>query len=86
MWKTRIGAASEEHGISYDVFREGLSRQSVLLNGKVLAELACWEPFTFKALTDVAFKSAEQHGLDPKQPLQVPNKTLNEPPNYKPKY
>lgn len=35
-----------------------------MLNRRVLADLACWEPQSFKALTDVAQERARQDGLN----------------------
>jgi hypothetical protein len=36
--------------MTYPLFREGLSRCNILLNRKTLADLAIWEPRTFKVL------------------------------------
>lgn len=65
MWDTRITAGCEQHEINYDVFRESLGRSNILLNRKTLANLACWEPFTFKALTEIAQKRAVEDGIEP---------------------
>lgn len=54
LWTARITAGAEEHGIVYPLFREGLTRSNIMLNRKVLADLAAWEPRTFKALTQIA--------------------------------
>ncbi|KAL1116765.1 hypothetical protein AAG570_005237 [Ranatra chinensis] len=48
LWETRVTAGCEEHGLTYPVLREGLVRSNILLNRKTLADLAIWEPFTFK--------------------------------------
>ncbi|RZB77515.1 39S ribosomal protein L20, mitochondrial [Asbolus verrucosus] len=63
LWQTRITAGCEQHDIDYSVFRESLVRSNILLNRKTLADLACWEPFTFKALTEVAQKRAVDEGI-----------------------
>lgn len=76
MWITRIDAGCEEHGINHEVFKEALARENVLLNRKTLADLACWEPYTFKSLTDIAKQSATQHGLDYTKGLSVPKVIL----------
>lgn len=34
-----------------------------MLNRKTLANLACWEPYSFKALTDIARRRALDDGL-----------------------
>lgn len=38
--------------LSYSQFIPGLAAQNILLNRKVLSELAMTEPFSFKALAD----------------------------------
>lgn len=58
------------------MFREALTRENVLLNRKTMADLACWEPYTFKSLTDIAKKSATQHGLDYTKETTVPKIVL----------
>lgn len=79
MWDTRVEAGCEQHGVNYEVFREALTRENVLLNRRTLADLACWEPYTFKSLTDVAKQSATQHGLDYKNGLSVPKVIMFDP-------
>ncbi|CAL1681430.1 unnamed protein product [Lasius platythorax] len=59
----RLEAATNEHGINFATFREGLSRCNILLNRKVLADLSIWEPRSFKALTDIACARAKQDHL-----------------------
>ncbi|XP_056635287.1 39S ribosomal protein L20, mitochondrial [Diorhabda carinulata] len=63
LWETRVTAGCEQHNISYTNFREGLVRCNILLNRRTLADLACWEPYTFKALTDIAKRKAVDDGL-----------------------
>ncbi|CAH1969072.1 unnamed protein product [Acanthoscelides obtectus] len=63
LWETRIKAGCEQHDIPYETLREGLTRCDILVNRKTLSELACWEPYTFKALTDVARRRALDDGL-----------------------
>ncbi|XP_044268311.1 50S ribosomal protein L20 [Tribolium madens] len=65
LWDTRITAGCEQHDINYGVFKESLTRSNILLNRNTLATLACWEPFTFKALTDIAHKRASDDGITP---------------------
>ncbi|XP_055641635.1 39S ribosomal protein L20, mitochondrial [Toxorhynchites rutilus septentrionalis] len=50
LWTQRVNAGCEQHGLQFDTFREGLYRNDILLNRKVLADLAIWEPRTFEAL------------------------------------
>ncbi|XP_030761450.1 39S ribosomal protein L20, mitochondrial [Sitophilus oryzae] len=63
LWQTRIVAGCMEHDIDYNVFRESLYRSDILLDRKTLANLAAWEPYTFKALTDIAKRRAIDDGL-----------------------
>nr|XP_023030047.1 39S ribosomal protein L20, mitochondrial [Leptinotarsa decemlineata] len=63
LWETRIIAGCEQHNIKYSTFRESLVRSDILLNRQTLANLACWEPYTFKALTDIAKRRAVDDGL-----------------------
>lgn len=79
LWDTRITAGCEQHGVNYDVLIETLTRENVLLNRKTLADLACWEPYTFKSITDVAKQSATEHGLDYSKGLRVPEVILFDP-------
>lgn len=46
--KTRVTAGVEELGLTYEIFKKGLARSNVMLNNKVLTDLAIWEPRTFK--------------------------------------
>lgn len=72
MWEKRVSAGCEQHGITYSMFRESLSRDGVMLNRKTLADLACWEPYTFKALTDAAKQRAQLDGLNVAKHLEPP--------------
>jgi len=55
LWEQRITAGCSEHGpMHYSLFRRGLTRCNILLNRRILSDLACWEPRTFKALTDIS--------------------------------
>uniref|UniRef100_A0A1B6L348 Large ribosomal subunit protein bL20m n=1 Tax=Graphocephala atropunctata TaxID=36148 RepID=A0A1B6L348_9HEMI len=63
LWTIRTTAACEEHGLPFPLFRAGLQSSNILLNRKSLANLAIWEPRTFKALTDFAWSRAAEDGL-----------------------
>ncbi len=52
MWITRIQAACRANGVNYSRFIEGLTKRAILLDRKVLADLAVAEPGTFKALVE----------------------------------
>ncbi len=48
LWKQRIQAGCEELGTSYEAVLSGLARCQINLDRKSLANLAIWEPKTFK--------------------------------------
>ena len=53
---TRISAACKQRGISYSKFVFGLKNANVLLNRKMLSQLAIFEPVSFDLLVDIAKK------------------------------
>jgi len=63
LWITRIEAACSQHNIKYYDFKESLRRSGILLDKKSLSTLAVWEPYSFKALVDVAKRKAIDDGL-----------------------
>ncbi|KAF7387982.1 hypothetical protein V1477_012371 [Vespula maculifrons] len=64
LWITRNNAATLEHDMDLKTFNEGLTRCNILLNYKSLADLACWEPRTFKSLVAIANARAQQDGFN----------------------
>jgi len=58
LWITRITAACRMRGTRYSLFINGLQRAGVLLNRKMLSQIAIEDPKTFDALVDVAKKNA----------------------------
>jgi len=58
LWITRIGAAAKLHGLSYSSFVGGIQRRGVLLNRKMLADIAVRDDQTFAALADMAREEA----------------------------
>lgn len=50
LWNQRINAATRMHGVSYSVFMGKLQVSEVILNRKVLADLAMNHPTTFEAI------------------------------------
>lgn len=78
MWTTRVTAGCDQHGISYPVFKESLSRANIMLNRKTLANLACWEPYTFKAITDIAKQTANEHGIGLQEQLKPPHLVMKD--------
>ena len=51
-WIISINAAAREHNMPYNRLIYGLNHSNVELDRKVLAELGCYEPLTFKAVLD----------------------------------
>ena len=54
LWIVRINAACRVAGISYSVFMNGLKKAGILLDRKVLAELAVKDPVGFGKLAETA--------------------------------
>jgi len=54
LWITRINAAARQHGLSYSRFVAGLKAADVVLNRKILADLAVREPEAFAELARIA--------------------------------
>ncbi|UTW67270.1 50S ribosomal protein L20 [bacterium SCSIO 12643] len=52
LWIQRINAAAREHGMSYSEFMGKVSKKEIMLNRKVLADLALNNPTAFKAIVD----------------------------------
>ncbi len=54
LWIVRINAACRMAGLSYSVFMNGLKKAGILLDRKVLAELAVKDPAGFGKLAETA--------------------------------
>tara|TARA_B110000263_G_C15283246_1_gene499434 strand:+ start:1504 stop:1848 length:345 start_codon:yes stop_codon:yes gene_type:complete len=52
LWINRINAGTRIHGLSYSVFIGKLKSHNILLNRKVLADLAMNNPNAFKAIVE----------------------------------
>ena len=57
LWIQRINAAVREHGLTYSRFIAGLAGAGIVIDRKVLSDLATNEPAAFKALVDQASKA-----------------------------
>ncbi|NXT74857.1 RM20 protein, partial [Zapornia atra] len=60
LWITRIEAASLEHGLKYSPFISNLHKSQVELNRKMIADLAIYEPKTFKSLAALAQRRRQE--------------------------
>ncbi len=54
LWVQRINAGAREQGMTYSQFINGLKHAGILLDRKVLADLAMREPEAFKAIVSQA--------------------------------
>jgi large subunit ribosomal protein L20 len=54
LWIQRINAAVREHGLTYSRFIDLLGKAGIVIDRKVLSDLAIKEPEAFKALLDKA--------------------------------
>ena len=54
LWITRINAAARMNGISYSVLMNGLKKQNIAVNRKMLADLAVNDPAAFAKLVEIA--------------------------------
>lgn len=56
LWITRINNAARENGISYSKLVNGMKKQGIVLDRKVLSDLAVNEPAAFKAIVETVKK------------------------------
>jgi len=54
LWIARINAAARQNGINYSRFLHGLKMADVVLDRKVMADLAVRDPQAFTELTNIA--------------------------------
>jgi len=60
LWIARINAAARQEGMSYSQFMHGLKLAEVLLDRKVLADIAVHDPAAFKAIVDTSRSAIAQ--------------------------
>ena len=54
LWIARINAGSRALGVSYSVFANGLSKRNILLDRKILSDLALNDASTFEKIVNTA--------------------------------
>ncbi len=54
LWITRINAAVREEGLSYSKFMNGLKKAEILINRKMLSEIAIRDPRSFTQIAELA--------------------------------
>ena len=57
LWIARINAAARENGISYSKLINGLKKSNIVINRKMLAEIAVTDPEAFKKIVETAKKA-----------------------------
>ncbi|MCX5782532.1 MAG: 50S ribosomal protein L20 [Elusimicrobia bacterium] len=57
IWITRLNAAARQEGLSYSRFIAGLKKANIIIDRKMLADLAVSENDSFKQLTEIAKSS-----------------------------
>ena len=57
LWITRINAAARANGITYSNLIAGLKKANVVINRKMLAEIAVSDPKAFTEIVEVAKKA-----------------------------
>ena len=57
LWIARINAAARQNGLTYSKLIAGLKKANVVINRKMLAELAVTDPKAFTKLAEVAKKA-----------------------------
>ena len=57
LWITRISAAVAPYGINYSKFMNGLKKAGVVLDRKVLSDMAITDPQAFASLVEIAKKA-----------------------------
>jgi large subunit ribosomal protein L20 len=54
LWIQRINAGARQHGLTYSRFMNGLKRAGIVLDRKVLSDIAIREPEAFRSLVSQA--------------------------------
>ena len=57
LWITRINAACKMNGMNYSTFMNGLKKAGIVINRKMLSEMAVNDKAAFAQLTDTAKKA-----------------------------
>lgn len=52
LWQNKIGAATRMHGLSYSKFIAALAGKKIMLDRKVLAQIAEYHPDVFKKIVE----------------------------------
>ena len=74
LWITRINAACRENNISYSKFINGLSKAGVVINRKMLSEIAIDNPKAFTEIVKIAEAGLAGKVVAQKEPAKVEKK------------
>ena len=67
LWIVRINAACRENEISYSKFINGLMKAEIVINRKMLSEIAIDNPASFTELVEIAKAALEGKKVEPKK-------------------
>ena len=56
LWISRINAATRELNIPYSVFQNSLTKKNIMLNRKILSDIAIKDKKAFKEILNIAVK------------------------------
>lgn len=59
LWVQRINAAVRAHGLNYSRFMEGLKATGIMLDRKILSDMAITDEVAFKGIVDQAVSALE---------------------------
>ena len=59
LWIIRINAAARQEGLSYSRFMDGLNKAGVIIDRKMLADMAVTDPSAFSQLVAISKRSSE---------------------------
>src|SRR5918996_6210872 len=62
LWVARINAAVRAHGLTYSRFMNALKKANILLDRKVLSDMAIKDPSGFNQLTEIAKQTVPAAG------------------------
>jgi large subunit ribosomal protein L20 len=60
LWNTNINASTQEFGVKYSQFMQGLALAGVQINRKVLSELARTEPLSMRSIVECSTSARKQ--------------------------
>lgn len=69
LWQTKIGAATRLAGIKYNQFIDGLNKNNIALDRKILADLAEHQPEVFSKILELSQQKQATKAISPKAPV-----------------